>query len=113
MEFAYMESYQTAHARDLEVATNPGPATVGIEHDWMGSPRLDLNGLRVKSPASEDLFLIDRGYRRYIPAPDTYNNLFRTWDGIVEDFDIEDIPLASPISEGALLVRCDTSSHIY
>jgi len=100
-----MESYQTGYTRDLEV--------VGFDHSWMRSPRPDLNGLRVRSPTTGELFLIDRGYRRLIANPDIYNSLFRTWDGIVEDLDIEDIPLGSPISDGAILVRCDTSSHIY
>ncbi len=79
----------------------------------LGSPRPDLNGLRVKLPSAPEIYLIDRGYRRWIPNPATYNNLFRDWNGIVTDIDINEIPLASQISNGAILGRADGTAPVF
>lgn len=76
---------------------------VGLKREAFRGPRPDLNGYRVVLPAGGAVYLIDEGYRRWIPDPETYNNLFRNWDGIVRDINIVDIPEASPLSHGAVL----------
>jgi hypothetical protein len=53
-------------------------------HPW-------LDGLRVQAPGSPHIYLIDRGYRRHINDPGTYNDLFRDWSGIYT-LDLSEIP---------------------
>jgi len=83
-----------------------------METAW-SSPRPDLNGLRVKLPNQPAIYLIDQGYRRWIPNPATYNNLFRDWNGIITDIGINDIPLATQITSGAILARGDGTAPVY
>lgn len=78
-----------------------------------GTVRLDLNGLRVKSPAAPHVYLIDRGVRRHIPDPPTYDNLFRSWNGIIVDINISDITLGLPITPGAVLAKASNHPAIY
>src|SRR5262249_36609415 len=66
-------------------------------------PRYDLNGLRIKSRNRPEIYLVMSGYRRWIPDPATYNNLFRNWEGVVPFADIDAIPLGAPITPGAVL----------
>jgi hypothetical protein len=47
----------------------------------MSKKRPDLNGARVKHPLYSSVYLIDRGQKRGIPNPGTYNNLFKDWNG--------------------------------
>ncbi len=56
---------------------------------------------------------MDQGYRRWIPNPATYNNLFRDWNGIREDTGVGDIPVGAPITDGAVLVRGLGTAPIY
>ncbi len=108
-----MTNHKTAEPKELEVKTTFEDVTVGIEPKTMLEPRPDLNGLRVKSPASDAIYLIDEGYLRWIPNPKTYNNLFRDWNGIIVDIDIHDIPKSDPISDGAILARPSNETPVY
>jgi hypothetical protein len=87
--------------------------TTGLHLTEFGSPRPDLNGLRVKLPNADPIYLILDGYRRWIPDPDTYNNLFRNWDGVIVDIDINDIPEGPPLSHGAILARALNTAPVY
>src|SRR4051794_14942050 len=60
-----------------------------------------------------EVYLIDRGFRRYIPNVTTYENLFRDWECIIEDIDIETIRLGDPLSDGASLVRVTGREEVY
>ena len=130
-----------AAPKDLEKATQPILASLGVEppgpkaapndnlikqmeaaREPLGiqpvsahwaNPRPDLNGLRIKLPNRPEIYLIDRGFRRWIPDPGTYNNLFRDWNGIVVDIDIDDIPLGPAITSGAVLVRAAGTAPVY
>jgi len=108
-----MTNHKTAEPKELEVKTTFADITVGIEAKTMLNPRPDLNGFRVKSPASPAIYLIDNGLRRWIPNPETYNNLFRDWSGIIIDINIDDIPLGSNISDGAILARPYHGNPVY
>src|SRR5262249_26247406 len=66
-----------------EVAAAYAPMGVEPVADFWAAPRPDLNGLRVKLPNRPEIYLIDRGYRRWIPNPATYNNPLRHWNGII------------------------------
>jgi hypothetical protein len=76
--------------------------------------RPDLAGLRVKAPNAAPIYLIDpEGYRRWIPDPTTYNNLFRDWNGVVVALDVASIPERPALSHGAVLVRGDGQAPVY
>lgn len=105
--------FAVADVSKLELRTAPHELSVGITAESFGAPRPDLNGLRVKTPGDPAIFLVDQGYRRWIPNPPTYNNLFRDWNGIREDTGVGDIPIGAPIADGAVLVRGIGTAPIY
>jgi hypothetical protein len=85
----------------------PGTLDLGIRvAATQDGARPDLDGLRVKAPGNGAVYLImDGGYRRWIPNPATYDNLFRNWDGIITDIDVPLIPELPALSNLAVLAR--------
>lgn len=79
----------------------------------LAGPRLDLDGVRIRMPNQPTIYLVDQGLRRAVPDPSTYNNLFRDWEGIVVDIDVDAVPLGPPIAHGAVLVRADGAPSVY
>ncbi|MGL4512527.1 MAG: hypothetical protein ACRCT8_05500 [Lacipirellulaceae bacterium] len=79
----------------------------------MADLRNDLNGLRVQLPGRPEIYLIDEGCKRHIPNPATYDSLFRDWGGIVQDLDIDEIPNAAAISDGAVLAQGKGRAEVY
>lgn len=80
----------------------------------MAQPRPDLAGLRVKFPANPAIYLIDpSGIRRWIPNPETYNNLFRDWNGVIIDIDIGEITEGPSLTNGAFLARAINAAPVY
>ncbi|WP_353853407.1 CHAT domain-containing protein [Accumulibacter sp.] len=75
--------------------------------------RPSLNGFRVKSPGSTSIYLVDKGSKRHIPDPATYNNLFDSWSDVIEDPSIDDIDLGPPISPGASLMQAHGDTAVY
>lgn len=75
--------------------------------------RKDLDGLRMQLPGDPAIYLIDAGKKRHIPDPPTYNNLFRDWNGIVPDVDINEIDTGTPISSGAVLAQAHGDAAVY
>jgi len=58
--------------------------------------------------------LVDpEGYRRWIPDPETYNNLFRDWNGIYVDINTRNIAERAALSRGAQLVRPVNEPPVY
>lgn len=139
---ARWKGHKTANADEVEKQTKPVPVSIGVKPpgdrppereaqfrndfekafapmgveptaDFWAAPRPDLNGLRVKLPNRPEIYLIDRGYRRWIPNPATYNNLFRDWNGVVVDINIDEIPLGASITSGAILARADGFAPVY
>jgi hypothetical protein len=93
---------------------SPYAVRPGLLRSNRGWPRPDFAGSRRCVPGSTSIYVIDPfGYRRWIPSDRTYNRLFRTWDGIVDDFDLDQIAEGAELSPGAMLVRGDTSSVVY
>src|SRR3954470_255145 len=68
-------------------------------------PRPDLNGTRVRAPGTARVYLIDNGFRRAVPHIPAYEALFRDWECIVEDLDVESIRLGDPLGGDSALVR--------
>ena len=108
-----MTNHKTADPKTLEAKTAFEETTVGIDAKSMLAPRPDLNGLRVKSPTNAAIYLIDQGVRRYIPNPQTYNNLFRDWNGVIIDISINDISEGSSISNDAILAKPSNAAPFY
>ena len=76
--------------------------------------RPDLAGVRIKSPNQPQVYLIDDdGTRRWIPDPPTYNNLFRNWDGIIQDINTNEIEEGPSITSGAILARGFNTPQVY
>jgi hypothetical protein len=75
-------------------------------------------GQRIKAPDSAAIYLIDTyGYRRWIPNAETYNSLFRDWNGIVTRSDTRCILQAGDMTDGyggpAFLMKSDNASYVY
>jgi len=83
----------------------------------MATPHPELNGQRVRSSNQNDdtrkVYLILDGQLRWIPNPETYNNLFRDWNGIAEFADISDIEEGEQITDGAILAKDPNSPPVY
>jgi hypothetical protein len=112
--FRFTLLHKTANVQDIEVKTDPIVISKGDRPSDAPVPRKDLAGLRVKSPASPELFVIDPdGLRRYIPNPGTYNSLFRDWNGIVVDINVNEISRGADLTSGAVLVRAAGTAPVY
>lgn len=79
-----------------------------VEVDWK-----KYDGQRVTG-ASKGVYLVWNGELRAVPNVDTYNNLFRNWDGIRNDeYLINNMPEGRPLSNGALLARGNFVKRIF
>ena len=93
----------------LSACGNVTPEAVELDHVnsvQQSIIRLDLNGLRLKHPVSGEVFLIHEGTRRLIPNPTTYNSLFRDWNGIITDINVDTIDRGPDLSPDAILLDC-------
>jgi hypothetical protein len=102
-----------ADASEVQVKTQAFETALGVNAATAGTSRPDLNGYRLKAPGDPKIFLVDQGYRRWIPDPATYNNLFRDWNGIVQDPLIYDVPEGLPIASGSVLARGSGTAPVY
>jgi hypothetical protein len=75
--------------------------------------RPDLNGTRVRAPGTATVYLIDNGFRRAVPHIPAYEALFRDWECIVEDLDVEAIRLGDPLGDSVGLVKSGEASGVY
>jgi hypothetical protein len=66
-----------------EVQTPRPDVSLGFDPQGFLNPQPEFNGTRFKDPNSAAVFLVDQGFRRLIVNAQTYNALFRDWDGIV------------------------------
>ena len=83
----------------------------------IGIPRPELSGSKVRVAGRTPIYVIDRlGYRRLIPFPLTFMNLFKdesVFRGVVVASSVADIAEGPALDEGALLVRGRCSESIY
>lgn len=91
----------------------PGTLPLNLTIAGTSGPRTDLNGLRLQGPRGGKVYLIDRGYRRHIPNPETYAKLFANWNGIITDLNVDAIPEGTPISNGAILAQGIGRGEVY
>lgn len=79
-----------------------------------GEIRVDIRGLRVQLPGNTAIYLIDTtGKKRHIPNPQVYNAIFKNWEGIIQDLDVNDIENGPPLSANAILFKCIDSPNVY
>jgi hypothetical protein len=92
----------------------PGPFVfVGVDPQTSAA-RPDLSGLRLKLPNQLSIYVVDaEGFRRLIPNPTTYNNLFRGWDGVIVDIDVAEVSERVALIDGAVLMRGDQSAAFF
>lgn len=79
-------------------------------------PRPELAGMKVRIPGRETLYVIDRlGYRRRIPFPLAFVNLFKdsAFHGVRVDSAVTDIAEGPSLDEDAILLRGAASEKIY
>jgi hypothetical protein len=107
-----MAYHKFANPKEIEVRTEPFEVSVGLDRTTLRDNRPDLNGYRIRHP-NGTVYLILDGTRRHIPNPDTYNNLFRDWSGIIIDIDIDDVNQGSALTIGAVLARPINGSSVY
>src|SRR5262249_28490383 len=93
-----------------------GPAATsaavrGARPPW-AETRPELNGTRVRAPGTATVYLIDNGFRRAVPHIPAYEALFRDWEWIVEDLDVEAIRLGDPLGESAGLIKSGETSGV-
>lgn len=68
----------------------------------------------VSSTPGSKIYLILNGELRYIPNPDTYNNLFGSWSGIlVSDYLVDSVPTGPALSNNAMIVRGSSEPQAY
>jgi hypothetical protein len=77
--------------------------------------RPELNGTRMRDTSTQRIYLIDQGWRRWIPSPTCYENIFANWDNILtmttEDGQIDEGPA---ISETATIIEVQQADgHAY
>jgi hypothetical protein len=77
-------------------------------------PRPELAGKRLRLPGEPAIYLIDpEGLRHHVPDPYTYSRIFRDWNGVFDDPDLNEIQDAGPLSYGASVIRADGETAVY
>jgi hypothetical protein len=75
--------------------------------------RSDLDGLRFRMPGSDIVYLIDQGKKRGIPTAQVYETLFKNWDNIHKDIDIDAIDRGDDIDEAAFIFRFTNGPKVF
>ena len=78
----------------------------------MGDIRTDLDGLRMRKPGDDAVYLIDEGKKRYVPY-EAYITLFKNWEYIHLDINIDNIETGDPIDQNAWLWKCNDNPKVY
>jgi len=73
----------------------------------------ELNGARLQQVGRPEVYLVLDGTRHWIPNPDTYNQLFRDWNGIQQVIDITNIDEGAAITDRAVLMRAPNTAPVY
>jgi hypothetical protein len=92
------------------------PAGSFGHHVEVALPQPELAGSKVRIPGQETLYVIDRlGYRRRIPFPLAFVNLFRdsAFHGVQVHSSVADIAEGPSLDEDAILLRGAASEKIY
>ena len=77
----YNSSYQDAKITEAYTLGIGVEAPGGDALEQLAAARPDLNGFRVHQVGGTKMFLIDRGLKRHVPDPQTFNNLLYPFRG--------------------------------
>ncbi|WP_033341556.1 hypothetical protein [Catenuloplanes japonicus] len=109
--FAALVTIPTAPAQAAPETATAG--AVGVERAAV-NPHKELSGKRIKSPDNDAVYLVDpEGYRRWIPSPAVYDNLFANWNGIEVRKDIPKISARDALSLDAELGKSTSGDRVY
>ncbi len=109
---SYDERYENHRLRPVDPATAQREAQA--PYPAQQRPRPDLACRRLRQPGDGHIYLINpEGTRQMVPNEYTYNLLFRDWSGIFDDQDLNEIPRAADLSNGATLVQGTGQDQIY
>jgi hypothetical protein len=94
-------------------AMSHGPAIEAAAKPPVRKPHPEFAGRQFKSSGSPAVYVIDpAGYRRHIPDPATWRQLFRVQRAEVNDL-ITLIPAGKPLESGSFLGRASGQDAIY
>ncbi|MHB8285901.1 MAG: hypothetical protein ACYDD1_14660 [Caulobacteraceae bacterium] len=79
----------------------------------MVSARPDLNGARIYSPGTCDVWLVFQGMRHRIASPSVYVSLFSDVRGMIALDEIAGILRGPDIDDGACMVRDKSTSELF
>jgi hypothetical protein len=114
-----LENLEIIENSNFAVSTSPYIISVGLSlaeatnEETVATVRPDCNGLRIQKPGDQALYLIDRGQKRHIPNPDTFNNLFRNWSHVEDLYIFDSIETGPPLPDGAILAAAIGSGAVY
>ncbi len=75
--------------------------------------RTDLDGLRIRMPGTDAVYMVDQGKKRHIADQFVYNQLFRNWDNIHLDLDVQAIDKGPDLTHSAILFKCIDSPKVF
>ncbi len=107
MSTAATENVEQAAKKALAAAV--GGATIGVTP----APAPELNGLQLQVPQAPPVYLVVNGFRRWVPNPDTYNNLFKSGATIIQDPHAGVVSEGPALTSGAILAKADGRDPIY
>lgn len=72
------------------------------------------DGERVTASTGGPIYLVLNGQLQWIPNPETYNNLFASWNGVVvSDYLVDNVPRGPALTSGAVLARGNAAAPEY
>ena len=100
-------------AHEIEVKTPALQVSKGIVPAASAPPRPDLAGLRVTPLTRGPIYLVNpEGFLQLIPNPETYNNLFRDWNGVIS-MDTTTVAMGAALTDGTVLAKGDNAGAVY
>lgn len=102
-------SQNTEQAARKVLAAAVGGATIGVTP----APAPELNGLLLQLPGAPQVYLVVNGFRRWVPDPGTFGNLFVNGATVVQDIGIGAVSEGAPLTSGAILAQGDASAQVY
>jgi len=100
----------------LEPSAGTRAGSAAREKGVSGIPHPELSGTKARIPGQYTLYVIDRhGYRRRIPFPLTFVNLFRdsAFRGMLVSSTVAEIAEGPALDDDALLLRGAASEQVY
>ena len=89
-------------------------ASTAFASTSVSGPRPEYDGYRLADFNGGVYLIWKGGYKSFIPNADTYNNLFRNWEGIHQaEVLLNQIPATDTLSKGAMLIRGSNSTNVY